>query len=375
MPPANHAKLSASSAHRWLVCPGSVSLSESFADSPSSAADEGTAAHALCEHKVKKAMKLRSKRPTSEYDSDEMESCTDDYRDFVMSIFNAEKERCPGTELLLEQQVDYSNYCPDGFGTCDCIIVSDSVLHIVDFKYGVGVFVEAERNPQMMLYALGAIGMFSALYDFKDIEMTIFQPRRENVATYKTTVKELINWAENVVKPKALEALSDHPSYHPSEDACRWCRASAVCRARAERNMSMLKYEFEMPPTLLDEEIPEILSQANHLKKWLADVEAYALDAAIHGKQWEGFKVVHGRSRTVVKDEEAVAKACHEAGYDDIYNKKMIGLTEMKKLLGKEVYKERIEPLTEKKPGSLTLVPDSDRRKAVEILDEFKEEK
>lgn len=245
----------------------------------------------------------------------------------------------------------------------------------MDFKYGVGVLVEADHNVQMMLYAIGAINMLGDLYDFEDVEMTIFQPRREHVETYKSTVGDLLKWAEEVVKPKVEEALSDNPIYHATDEACRWCKAKDVCRARAEKNMSMLKYEFEMPPTLLDEEIPEILEQAPHLEKWLKDIEAYALERALKGQRWSGFKLVKGRSRTVVKDEQAVAEACHTAGYDDIYNRKMIGITEMKKLLGKDLYKEIIEPLTEKKPGSLTLVPDSDKRQAVEVLDEFKEEK
>lgn len=375
MPPVKHSKLSASSAHRWLVCPGSVSLSESYPDSSSQAAEEGTAAHALAEHKVRKALKLRSKRPVSKYDSDEMEACTDDYRDYVIGCYTEEREACPGTKILIEQMVDYSAYCPEGFGTCDCIIVSDRKLHIVDLKYGVGVLVSSERNPQMMLYALGAIELFEDLYDFEDVELTIFQPRRENISSYETTVEDLKKWAEEVVRPKAQKALSDSAEFHPDEAACMWCKAKNTCRARAEVNMSMLRYEFAMPPTLLDEEIPVILEQAGHLKKWLSDIESYALDKALHGHKWDGFKIVKGRSRTVYKNEEAVKNACHEAGYDDIYNTKLIGLTEMKKLLGKDLYKEIIEPLTEKKPGSPSLVPETDKRKGIEILNEFKEEK
>lgn len=179
-----HAVLSASGSHRWLNCSPSARLELEFENTGSEAAKEGTAAHALCEHKLKKALKKRSRRPTSEYDSDEMEECTDGYVQFVMEQYEAAKQTCQDPIILIEQHLDFSCYVPDGFGTGDCIIVSDDRLHIIDFKYGLGVLVEAEENPQMKLYALGALEIYDILYDIKEVSMTIFQPRRENISTW-----------------------------------------------------------------------------------------------------------------------------------------------------------------------------------------------
>ena len=184
MPPNNHAVLSASSSHRWLNCNPSARLELEFEDRTTSAASEGTAAHALCEHKLKRRLKLRSERPVSVWDSDEMEACTDDYADFVMENVVRERRRDKDTQVLIEQKLDFSCFVPDGFGTGDCIIVSKGRLHIIDFKYGQGVLVEAEDNPQMKLYALGALGLFEEKYQIKKVKMTIFQPRRENVSTW-----------------------------------------------------------------------------------------------------------------------------------------------------------------------------------------------
>jgi len=186
-----HAILSASGSHRWLNCMPSARLELEFENTGSEAAREGTAAHALCEHKLKKALRRRSKRPVSDYDSDEMEECSDAYVDFVMEQYEEAKKTCKDPIVLIEQKLDFSCYVPDGFGTGDCIIVSDHSLHIIDFKYGMGVLVEAEDNPQMKLYALGALGIYDSLYDITEVSMTIFQPRRENVSTWTVSVDDL----------------------------------------------------------------------------------------------------------------------------------------------------------------------------------------
>ena len=188
MPPEKHAKLSASSAHRWMNCNPSANLEREFADKSSEAAAEGSAAHALCEHKLRKALKMRSTRPTSKYDSDEMEMYTDSYLEFVLEQIEIAKQHCADPFVLIEQRLDFSCYVPDGFGTGDCLIVADKLLHIIDFKYGLGVLVDAVDNPQMMLYALGALRLFDALYDIDTVSMTIFQPRRENVSTWTISV-------------------------------------------------------------------------------------------------------------------------------------------------------------------------------------------
>ena len=178
-----HAVLSASSAHRWLFCTPSARLEQEFGDTSSEAAAEGTAAHALAEHKLKRALKRRSRRPSSDYDSDEMEEHTDSYVAFVLEHLTEAKRSCPDPAVLIEQRLDLSGYAPESFGTADCVIAGEGTLHVIDFKYGTGVLVEAERNPQMMLYALGALRLFDALYTINTVAVSIYQPRRENVST------------------------------------------------------------------------------------------------------------------------------------------------------------------------------------------------
>lgn len=365
MPPEKHAKLSASSAHRWMNCNPSANLEREFADRTSEAAAEGSAAHALCEHKLRKALKMRSTRPVSKYDSDEMEMYTDSYVEFVLEQIGVAKQHCTDPFVLIEQRLDFSCYVPDGFGTGDCLIVADKLLHIIDFKYGLGVLVEAEENPQMMLYALGALRLFDALYDIGTISMSIFQPRRENVSTWTITVAELEEWAEKTLRPKAELAFKGEGEFNPGP-WCTFCKAAVKCRARAEEKLALAQYEFAKPPLLTDEEIEDILSRLDDLTKWANEIAAYAQDAAInHGKQWNGFKLVEGRSIRKYSDETAVVAAATAAGYRDIYKKSLIPITEMEKLMGKKTFAEVLGGLVIKPQGKPTLVPASDKRPAI----------
>lgn len=365
----NHAILSASSSHRWLHCLPSARLELEFENTNGEAAKEGTAAHALSEHKLKKALRIRSKRPTSEYDSDEMEECTDAYVDFIMEQVELARKSCTDPIVLIEQRLDFSCYVPDGFGTGDCVIISDDRLHIVDFKYGMGVLVDAEDNPQMKLYALGALEIYDSLYDIKEISMTIFQPRRENVSTWTVPVEELKTWAEEELKPKAAKAYQGEGEYMPGP-WCTFCRASTRCRARADENLKLAQMEFKMPPLLTDSEIEEVLTILPDLTKWANEITAYATDAAVnHGKEWHGFKVVEGRSVRKYKDENAVAEKAVISGYKDIYRKSLIPMTEMQKLMGKTKFEEILGNLIYKPPGKPTLVPNSDKRPAMNVAD------
>lgn len=365
MPPEKHAKLSASSAHRWMNCNPSANLEREFADRTSEAAAEGSAAHALCEHKLRKALKMRSTRPVSKYDSDEMEMYTDSYVEFVLEQIEVAKQHCADPFVLIEQRLDFSCYVPDGFGTGDCLIVADKLLHIIDFKYGLGVLVEAEENPQMMLYALGALRLFDALYDIDTISMSIFQPRRENVSTWTITVAELEEWAEKTLRPKAELAFKGEGEFNPGP-WCTFCKAAVKCRARAEEKLALAQYEFAKPPLLTDEEIEDLLSRLDDLTKWANEIAAYAQDAAInHGKQWNGFKLVEGRSIRKYSDETAVVAAATAAGYRDIYKKSLIPITEMEKLMGKKTFAEVLGGLVMKPQGKPTLVPASDKRPAI----------
>lgn len=366
---SKHAILSASSSHRWLSCTPSARLELEFEDQTSEAAKEGTAAHELCEYKLKRALKKRAERPVSEYDSEEMENCTDDYVSYVIEKLEAAKQFCNDPIVLIEQHLDFSCYVPEGFGTGDCIIVSDDHLHIIDFKYGMGVLVEAEHNPQMMLYALGALGIYDSLYDIEKVSMTIFQPRRDNVSTWEISRRDLVSWAETELKTKAALAFAGEGEYVPGE-WCRFCKASIRCRARAEENLKLAGKEFILPPILSDEEVEEVLGKLPDLIKWANELSAYATDAAInHGKKWNGFKLVEGRSNRKYKDEELVAEAVKKEGYKDIYRNSLIPLTEMQKLMGKTKFEEILGDLIYKPPGKLSLVPISDKRPEVNVTD------
>lgn len=371
---SSHAILSASGSHRWLNCMPSARLEFEFEDKENTAAAEGTAAHALCEHKLRKTLKMRSKRPTSSYDSDEMEQYTDDYVDFVMEQLEIVKQSCKDPLVLIEQKLDFSCYVPQGFGTGDSIIIADEKLHVIDFKYGMGVLVDAVENPQMKLYGLGALEIYDSLYDIKEVSMTIFQPRRENISTWTIPVEELKSWAENELKPKAILAINGEGDYIPGE-WCTFCKASAKCRARAEAKLELARCEFKLPPLLTDMEIEEILHKIPDLTKWANEIIAYATDSAVnHGKQWNGFKVVEGRSNRKYKDEEAVANVAKANGYRDIYRQSLITITEMQKLMGKKQFEEVLGGLIYKPPGKPTLVPITDKRQAMNISnvnDEF----
>lgn len=365
MPPGKHAVLSASSSHRWLNCNPSARLEQEFEDHETEAAAEGTAAHALAEHKLRKALKMRSRKPVSKYDSDEMDAYTDGYVEFVLEALEEAKQLCSDPKVLIEQKLDFSCYVPDGFGTGDCLIVADRLLHIIDLKYGQGVLVDAVENPQMMLYALGALRIFDCLYNITEVSMTIYQPRRENVSTWTISVKELNDWAEQTLKPKAELAFKGEGEYSPGA-WCQFCKAAVKCRARAEAKLQLAKYEFAKPPLLTDAEISDILGKLDDLTKWANEIIAYAQDAAVsHGKQWPGYKLVESRTNRKYTDEDAVIEAARSAGYTDIFKKSLIPITEMEKLMGKKTFAEVLGSLVIKPQGKPTLVPASDKRPAI----------
>lgn len=365
MPPSKHAILSASSSHRWLNCSPSARLEQEFDDRETQAAAEGTAAHALCEHKLRRALKQQSRKPIFQYDCDEMDSYTDGYVQFVLETIAEARLICPDPIINIEQQLDFSCYVPDGFGTGDCVIISDKTLHIIDFKYGQGVLVEAEHNPQMMLYALGALQVYDSLYDIDEVAMTIYQPRRENISTWTIPVSELKAWAKNELKPKAALAYEGKGDYHPGP-WCTFCRAAVKCRARAEEKLRLAQYEFALPPLLSDAEIEEILDKLSDLTSWANEITEYAQDAALnHGKQWKNWKVVEGRSNRKYTDEQAVVTACNAAGYHDIFRKTLLPLTEMEKLMGKQNFQTILGGLVYKPAGKPTLVPMSDNRSPI----------
>ena len=375
---SKHALLTASGSKRWLSCPPSARLEATFADKETTAAAEGTAAHALAEYKVKRALRYFCKRPVSEFEDEVMDQATDDYAAFILEQMAEMRNTGAEPTVMVETRLDFSDWVPDGFGTGDCIIISDDTLHICDLKYGAGLVVEAEGNSQMRLYALGAIQQFGCLYDVKTVHMTIFQPRRDNVSTATMTVEELMAWAETELRPKAELAFAGEGEYHPGS-WCLFCKAADRCRVRAEENLKLAREEFGLPPLLTDEEIETLLSRLPDMVKWANDLQAYALDASVnHGKHWDGFKLVEGRSIRRYADEEAVAKAAEENGYRDIYRKALINLGEMERLMGKKRFNEILGAYIVKRPGKPTLVPIGDKRPAITVNDvkaDFKEEK
>jgi hypothetical protein len=294
-----------------------------------------------------------------------MDLHTDDYMTFVLDAVSDIKKMCADPLVLIEQRLHLGCYVPDSFGTCDTIIVGDGALHVIDFKYGQGILVDAFDNPQMKLYALGALELFDFLYDIDEVSMSIFQPRRVNVSTWTTSVAELREWASTVLVPRATLAFNGGGEYAPGE-WCTFCRAAVKCRARADEKLKLAGKEFALPPLLTDEEIEEILITLEDLTKWASDIQVYALDAAMsHGKQWNGFKLVEGRSVRKYTDESAVAEAARTVGYTDIYKKSLIPLTEMERLMGKEQFSEVLGSYITKAPGKPTLVPVSDKRPAI----------
>ena len=375
MPPTKHAILSASSSHRWLNCSPSARLEQEFEDRETEAAAEGTAAHALCEHKLRRALKLQSRRkPISKYDCDEMDLHTDNYVQFVLETLAEARQHCADPLINIEQRLDFSCYVPDGFGTGDCIIISDKTMHVIDFKYGQGVLVEAEQNPQMMLYALGALRLFDSLYDIDEVAMTIYQPRRENISTWTIPVEDLKAWAKNELIPKAKLAYEGKGDYIPGP-WCTFCKAAVKCRARAEEKLRLAQYEFAKPPLLTDAEIEDILDKLSDLTSWANEIMAYAQDAALNqGKQWRGWKVVEGRSNRKYSSEDAVIEAANAAGYHDIFRKTLLPITEMEKLMGKQEFQSILGGLIVKPAGKPTLVPVSDKRPSITSANiDFKE--
>ena len=357
-----HSTLSASSAHRWMHCTKSVRFTEGLKDSGSSYAEEGTRAHELCAWKVAELLKIPGvKKPGFNYDA-ATEECADSYAAFV-----AEKMEKKAA-IFLEQRVDYSEYtAPGSFGTADCIIMAGGTLKIIDYKHGVGVPVSSEKNPQLMLYGLGAYDALKDLYDIKHVEMSIFQPRISNISTYSMDLETLLGAAEKEFKPKALEALADSGSFCAG-DWCRFCKGKNICRERARVNLTIAREDFALPPELSNTEVAEILTKVDQIIAWCNDIKDYALDSALKGESFQGFKLVYGRSIRKYSDEEKVAELVKGEGLDP-YQHKVLGITDMTKLLGKKRFEELLDGFVIKPEGKPTLVPESDKRPAMALSD------
>ena len=373
--PGKHSVLSASSSHRWLSCPPSARLNAEKEEQPSPYAQQGTDAHALCEYKVLRLLGRKVPDPTENltYFDAEMDSCTDEYCAYVAEQLEAAKAYCSDPLVLVEQHLDFSRWVPGGFGTGDCVIVADEILHVIDYKHGLGILVEADRNSQMMCYALGTLELYDGIYDIDTVQMTIFQPRRENVSTFTMNKEALLQWADETLKPTAELAYNGKGDFHAG-DHCQFCKVKAACRKRAEYNLELARYDFAVPEQLEETEIAAILARLDELTAWAGDIREYALKSALSGTQYPGFKVVEGRSNRKYTDDAAVATAAQAAGFDP-YEKKLLGITAMTSLMGKKRFNEVLGGLITKPPGKPTLVPDTDKRPAMNTaIDDFKEE-
>ena len=381
-----HAILSASGASRWMACTPSARLEEQFPDSTSEYAREGTLAHELCEFKIRKNLiepmhtrtynsKLK-KLKEHELWQDEMDKHTDTYLEYIQGLVHSYS--CTPA-VMVEKKVDFSSYVPDGFGTADCIIIADGTLHVVDFKYGKGVAVSAENNPQMKLYGLGAYLEYSFLYAIDKVKMTIVQPRLDDISECEISTTELMEWAEEVVKPLAEKAYKGEGTYIAGNH-CKFCRAKAICRERARMNLETSKFDFKEPALLSDEEVGEALKMAQDLAKWAEDLKDYALAESLKGKLIPGWKAVEGRGSRVFTDNEEALKVLIGSGIDEtmLYERKQLTLAQIEKVLGPKQFKELVGNMVEKSPGKPTLVIETDKREAITnkttAIEDFKEE-
>lgn len=359
---ANHAYLAASASARWLQCPPSAKLCAQEEDKGSPYAQQGTDAHALCQYMLENALGRECQDPTDDliwYDG-EMQEAAEGYRDFVMDQIMEAKKLCKDPLICIEQVLDFSKWVEHGFGTGDCVIVADDLLHIIDFKYGVGVLVSATDNSQLKLYALGALDTFGDLYDIHRIRLSIYQPRRSNVDTWEINREDLLNWADEILAPTAKLAYAGEGDFHAG-DHCIFCKVKATCRARAEYNLEAAKQDMADPPTLNEEEIAGILGRVDSLITWAEDIKTYALRQALSGTVFPGFKLVEGKSNRRFANETLAAKIAADAGFEP-YEQKLLGVTALQKQMGKKKFEELLGSLVTKPRGKPVLAPESDKR-------------
>lgn len=370
--PSDHALLGPSSAHRWLSCTPSARLEEGLPDTGSSYATEGTLAHRLGELLLRAEYEgtditeeLAEVQADPQYSPAMMEHI-EGYVAFVAERYADAKSHCPDPRLYVEQRIDVSEYVPDGFGTTDCVIIADGLMDVIDLKYGAGIPVSAEDNPQMKIYALGCLLAFSLFYEITAIRMTIYQPRLDSISTAVIDRDKLEAWAEQFLKPRAAQAYAGEGPFAPGEMTCKWCKAGATCKARAEYQLELAAKDFQDAALMDNDEIAEVLERLPGLLAWAKQVKDYAEDAAInHGEKFPGFKVVEGRANRRYVNEGAIARRLKKAGFAtaDIYKpKELLGITAMEKLVGAKKLAELVGGLIEKPAGSPTLVPMSDKR-------------
>lgn len=384
-----HALLSASSSHKWLACPPSARLEEQFPNKTSEYMEEGTLAHEIAEFKVRSYFleaisktaytRKLNKLKKSEFFNEEMLRHTDTYLEYI-------KEEAMETNtrpfIAVEQKIDYSKYVPEGFGTADCVLISSNTLQIIDFKYGKGVKVDAEDNPQLKLYALAALEQFGLFYDIKDIKLSIVQPRIDNISEYILLKSELVDWGNNVVIPQAQKAFMGLGEFKQGEH-CRFCRAKGACEFRAKENMKVVEEIHKIEDKavtgsfcLSNEEIGEMLTKTEGVEDWIKDLKDYALSLLLIGKNIPGYKAVEGKSNRKIADLDKAFEILKASGVDEalLYERKPLTLTQLEKAIGKKEIAKTIGDFIEKPKGAPTLAKETDRREPYKVsaTEEFK---
>lgn len=387
-----HALLSASSAHRWLYCTPSAKLEEQFSDTTSEAAKEGTLAHELAEMKVRNYFyttdfgkrKLTAginKLKKEELWQDEMMGYTDEYLDYIKSVALAMKIE---PYVAIEKRVDFSAYVPEGFGTADCVLIGGKVLHVIDFKYGKSPDgrVEAEGNPQLALYALGAYETYKVLYPIEEIKMSIVQPRlSDGISEWGCPLTELLAWGK-YVHERAELATKGEGDFSPGPKTCKYCRARGRCRARADENVRLAfsPDKGKLPPLLTADQMGKYLTQGADVAKWLSDLQDCALAECLAGKEVPGWKAVEGRGSRVWTDMDEAFSKLKENGISEtvLWERKPLTLAQIEKVVGKKDFETFVGDKVEKAPGKPALVKESDKRPAITNIisakDAFKED-
>lgn len=385
MAPTKHALLGASKAHQWLECPPSARFEEKF-DEPaqSEAAAEGSVAHALAEHHLTKMLQGKRVLTPKAIREDPlykpaMEEHVATYCDVVMETITEMQQR-GDIAYYLEQELDLSPWIPEGFGTADCVIIGDGTIHIFDFKYGKGVPVYAEENPQLKLYALGCIAEFGCLYDIQEAVLHIVQPRLDSITEWTVSREVLEGWGDFIVKPLAKQAFAGEGDFNPGESQCRWCRAKNRCKAYNKYLLETCQMRFDDygierdANELSDAEIAEILAKGDEIKRWINGVNDYALDQALnHGVNFPGYKLVEGRSVRKITEEAVVITKLDDKGFTTDKTCRLKGITDLEDLVGKKELQALVGEYIIKPKGKPVLVPETDARPVYTIFDEVKE--
>ena len=379
---AGHALLSPSASHRWLHCTAAPRLEEGIEDKVSDYAAEGTLAHAYCALKLKQFLGLSTDEEEKEiaelndkYHTGEMDEYTDTYATIVLEKYNAARAATPDAQLRVETRLDFTDYIPEAFGTADAIIIADGVMEVIDFKYGKGVKVSAEANPQMMIYALGAYARFSFDYRIDSLRATIVQPRIDNLSEFEITIQELTEWADKTLKPAAEKAYKGDGPQNPGE-WCQFCKVKSYCRALANQ-CTQLAEDYAYKILTAEELAKDVLPRLATVKTWLSGIEDYALQQALNGVKLPGWKIVEGRSVRKIVDADATITALNQAGYkttEILKPQELRTITDLEKLVGKKQFAALCGEWIEKPKGKPTLAPESDKRKAIDpVAEDFKD--